>query len=100
MNEKLPVSEDPGVWVFNGSGATFPSGVFRSLEAAQSWIRGRLLSGTLTWYPLDVGAYDWAVAAGHFVPKREAHSKADFVETFTSGAQVHHHYERGKGGPE
>src|SRR5687768_5778588 len=53
-----------GVWVFNGTatGFRFPAGVFTDITVAEAWIAHHHLSGTLTWYPLDIGAYDWAVA--------------------------------------
>ena len=50
------------VWVFVGEGASLPSGVFASSEAAALWIARHGLTGLLTEYPLGEGAYDWAVA--------------------------------------
>ncbi|MFZ5531631.1 MAG: DUF7710 domain-containing protein [Pseudomonadota bacterium] len=83
------------VWIFNAAGATFPGGVFGSLEQAESWISKHGLSGTLTEYPLDAGAYDWAVSLGYFQPKKPEHESAKFVGAFTSSRQTHFHYEAG-----
>ncbi len=83
------------IWLFCGVGAKFPSGVFDSLEAAESWIALRRLSGVLTSYPVGVGVYDWAVAGGHFEPKRDKHMTPEFIQRFTSSAQPHHHFEDG-----
>ena len=44
---------DESVWVFNGDGARFPSGIFRTKEMASAWIATNALSGVLTAYPLD-----------------------------------------------
>jgi hypothetical protein len=48
-------------WVFNGGGGRFPSGVFSTREKAEAWINQHGLSGVLTKYPLDEGAWDWAI---------------------------------------
>ncbi len=86
----------PTVFVFNGANASFPCGVFADRESAISWISSNSLTGTLTEYPVGVGAYDWAVAAGHFTPKRADQQTPKFIERFTSGAQWHAHFESGK----
>jgi hypothetical protein len=80
------------VWLFHGEGAAFAGGVFSTRASAEGWIRDRRLSGILTAYPVDVGVYDWAVAAGHFHPRHEKHSTPAFVGWFTSAAQEHYHY--------
>ena len=49
---------DPHVWVFHGEKASFASGVFRSVERAETWISKYGLSGVLTAYPVDEGAFD------------------------------------------
>jgi len=85
----------PTMWVFNGDNSTFPGAVFPSSEAAESWIRLHSLSGTLTEYPVGVGAYDWAIEGGHFKPTKEKHKSAHFIGSFTAGAQTHFHYEDG-----
>lgn len=80
------------VWVFNGAGATFPSAVFSSLEAAEAWIKLHGLKGTLTAYPLDESAYDWAIRMGYFKPKSAAHRSPEFIQKFSSASQEHFHY--------
>ncbi len=82
-------------WIFTGPKAQFPSGVFTGREAAERWIQQHHLSGTLTAYPLDVGVYDWAVARGHFAPKRDDQRSPEFIQRFTSATQEHYHYEDG-----
>ena len=57
------------VWVFNGRRATFPSGVFSSRESADAWIAKHSLKGTLTKYPLNVGAYEHAIEMEWFTPQ-------------------------------
>lgn len=86
----MPVEAD-GVWVFCGENGVFPSGVFVYLEDAEAWIRRNRLSGTLTWYPLDAGAYDWAVQRGDLVPRREVEFTPAFIGRYTSIQQPHFH---------
>lgn len=83
------------VWVFNGSHARFPGGVFSSRSAAEAWISDNRLTGTLTAYPLDLGAYHWAVDAGVFTPKSDKHRSPEFIASFSSAFQEHGHYEDG-----
>lgn len=85
---------DAGVWVFNGANAVFPGGVFSARELAEQWIHARGLTGTLTWYPLDESAYDWAVRNDRFTPKKDAHRTAEFMAKF-SNTRDHYHYENG-----
>jgi hypothetical protein len=88
------------MWVFTGArsspstNATFPGGVFSSQETAENWIKQHGLSGTLTLYRVDVGAYDWAVANGYFKPSRPHHHTPEFIGRF-SGGDNHYHYESG-----
>ena len=82
---------DRAVWIFNG-GSAFPSGVFTSRERAEEWIRRNRLAGTLTAYPLDMGAYDWAVSEGYFIPKRDDQKTSEFIARFSSAYQEHYHY--------
>ena len=89
------MSDIPTVWVFNGATARFASAVFSSKELATGWIATNRLSGVLTRYPLDLSAYDWAVARGHFVPSKEEQRSAEFIGKFTTGSQEHYHYEDG-----
>ncbi len=84
------------VWVFNGSNANFPSGVFTSRESAETWIATKGLAGILTEYPLDVPVYDYAIAMNWFTPKREDQKLSQFIQRFTSASQNHYHYEDGK----
>ena len=56
-----------GVWIFSGAKKHFPGGVFTQRGLAESWISKHRLSGTLTLYPLDVGAYEWRLRRGCFV---------------------------------
>lgn len=84
-----------GVWVFCGPKAVFPSGLFSTRELAEAWITKHRLTGTLTWYPIDEGAYDWAVRSGVFTPKRDEHRSPRFIATFSSASQHHEHYEDG-----
>jgi hypothetical protein len=63
--------------------------------SAETWIKKHSLTGTLTRYPLDVSAYDWAIRQGWFVPSKPEHNTADFVGQFTSASQEHFHYEDG-----
>ena len=72
----------------------FPGGVFSSLELAEDWIKRHILSGTITLYRVDVGAYDWAVANGHFKPSKPHHGTPEFIGRF-AGGDIHYHYEDG-----
>jgi hypothetical protein len=91
-----PVIES--VWVFSGEGGKFPGGVFLSLDAAEAWIAKHGLTGVLTLYPLDVGAYDWAIAKGIFEPKNDHQRTPSFIGKFSSAGQDHYHFENGKRG--
>lgn len=89
------------VWVFTGARSspsdttpTFPAGVFSSVATAEAWIKQHGLSGTLTMYRMDVGAYDWAVANGYFTPSKPHHQTSDFIGRF-AGGDIHFHYETG-----
>ena len=90
-----PIHALSSVWVFNGSNAQFPSGVFTQRDVAEKWIRNHSLSGTLTAYPIEVGAFDWAVSAGHFTPDFDIQRSAEFIQRFSSARQEHYHYEQG-----
>jgi len=89
------------VWVFTGArskpgtNATFPGGVFSSVQVAEAWIAKHRLSGVLTMYRLDVGAYDWAVERGTFKPQKPHHFTAEFIGLF-AGGETHFHYEVGE----
>jgi hypothetical protein len=87
------------VWVFTGARsspsilATCPGGVFSSVELAEDWIKLHCLSGTLTLYRVDAGAYDW-LANGGFKPSKPYHCTPEFIGQF-SGGDHHHRYESG-----
>ncbi len=82
------------VWVFQGEDGRLASGVFSSRENAEAWIAKHGLSGLLTRYPLDTGAYDWEVESGHFSPRKDDQKSSRFIGRFTGGS-VHFHYEDG-----
>lgn len=86
------------VWIFSGSRtngtSTFPSGVFSTQARAEEWIQRHKLSGTLTLYRLDIGAYDWAVQNDFFQPSKPHHTTPEFIGQFTGG-DVHFHYDHG-----
>ena len=86
--------DEPGVWVFNECGGQFPSAAFTTVEKAEEWIAKHKLSGVLTWYPLDIGAYEWVIERGHWQPKKDHHKTAEFIQRFSSG-HYHYHYENG-----
>jgi hypothetical protein len=86
-----------GVWVFNGLNSNFPGGVFSSRENAESWINRHKLEGTLTLYPLDQSAYDYAIGNGWFAPRSPHQRLPEFMQRFTSASQEHYHYERQSG---
>jgi hypothetical protein len=83
------------VWVFNGEGARFASGVFTLRENAVAWILLHRLTGILTRYPVDTGVYDWAIQTGCFRPKRAEQQAPVFIGTFTCAALEHAHFENG-----
>jgi len=83
------------IWVFCGSSAPFPSGVFTSIDLAEQWIAKYKLTGTLTRYPINIGIYDWAIQNNFFKPKDDKHKTAKFIQQFSSASQEHYHYEDG-----
>jgi len=82
------------VWIFNGEGSRFPGGAF--LDKAEAWIRVNKLTGMLTLYPLNEGAYDWAVRNNFFTPQNEKEKSPGFMGSFTSAGQEHYHYLNGE----
>lgn len=52
------------------------------------------MSGILTMYRLDIGAYDWAIENGYFKPKKPHHTTSGFIGRF-GGGDIHYHYEDG-----
>jgi hypothetical protein len=83
----------PDVWVFYGMGGRFASGVFTTREKAEAWITKHVLTGTLTRYPLNISAYDWALETGDFRVKKPEQMSAEFIQKFTAGSQEHYHYD-------
>lgn len=84
------------IWVFHAEMARFSGGVFSDLESAEAWIQKHSLTGLLTAYPLNHGAFDWAVENELFSPNKDSHKSAEFIGGFTSASQEHYHYENGK----
>ena len=91
MNDKLE-----HVWIFNGANVHFPSGVFLTLEEADTWITLHKLSGTLTQYPVGCGVYDHYIENDMFTPKNEHQKSSKCIESFSPGYHPHHHYEDGQ----
>jgi hypothetical protein len=51
----------------------------------------------LTAYPLDEGAFDWALRVGAVTGRaRERGNESQVVGGFTSAVQEHYHYDDGK----
>jgi hypothetical protein len=92
----VTVQSKQTVWVFTGPNARFPGGVFSSRDKAEAWIAQHKLTGLLTEYPLDSGAYDWAVHQGVFNPKRPDQTSSAFIGSFTSSRMAHAHFENGQ----
>ena len=83
------------VWIFTGSGARFPSGVFLEKDSAIVWVSKHKLSGVLAKYPVDIGIYDWALKMHYFVPKRDDHRGPEFIGKFSCASLEHFHFESG-----
>ena len=83
------------IWVFVGESKGV-GGVFTTLEKATEWIAHHMLSGLLTEYPVDAGAYDWAVSRGMFRPTKDEHRASQFIGSFASAKMRHHHFEHGR----
>jgi len=95
------MSEAPKVvpvtlWVFSGAQRHFPGGIFSQRSLAEEWIASHRLTGTLTLYPLDIGAYEWAIHQDWFRPTKPHESEPQFVGGFTAAQQEHFHYEDGE----
>ena len=84
------------VWVFSGAKRHFPGGVFTGREVADAWIAKNRLTGTLTRYPVDVGAYEWAVGKGMFRPRHAHEFEPEFIGGFSDAGMEHYHYEDGE----
>jgi hypothetical protein len=72
------------VFIFNGIGYQFPSGVFTTKEKALAWVAKHGLSGTITEMPIDISAYDHAVENDLFTPKKPHESTPKFMASFSS----------------
>jgi hypothetical protein len=83
------------VWIFNGIGSKFPSGVFSEKDKAFSWISKHRLTGVLTSYPIDVGVYDFSIHARSFMPERDDQKSPEFIGKFSSASLEHYHFENG-----
>jgi hypothetical protein len=84
------------VWVFCGVKGPFPGAVFLSFQKAERWIFMHKLTGVLTKYPTDIGAFDWAVENKLFT--RTERASAEFIASFSSASFEHHQYELGARG--
>jgi hypothetical protein len=84
------------IWIFSGANKHFPGGVFRSRDVAELWITRNCLTGTLTLYPVDVGAYEWAIDRGLFRPRKPHQSTPEFIGGFSDAGMEHYHYEDGE----
>lgn len=87
-------TEVSGVYVFHGVGAQFAAAVYASVGQAAADIERHRLSGLLTWYPIGSTVYDYAVGQGLFPPREYGDGK--FIQSFTSAALEHHHFENGR----
>lgn len=83
------------VWVFHGQAGRSVGGVFSDLETAERWIEGHSLTGLLTEYPLNEGAFDFALRMGRIRPPFANAATAGTIGAFCSHLD-HHHYEDGK----
>jgi hypothetical protein len=79
------------MWVLN-CGGFFPCGVFESKEKAEEIINKYKLEGTLTEYPINELAYDWAIENKYFIPKSDKQKTSEFIGKFTTAYQDHYHY--------
>ena len=86
------------VFVFSGLKNKHPSAVFSSVEPARKWAKEHGLTGTLTEYPIDTPAYDWAIGKGRFKPSGDHERLGDFVGNFSHASQKHYHFEDGSCG--
>jgi hypothetical protein len=84
------------VWVFNGEGGTFPAGVFATRGEAEAWITANKLTGCLTRYPVGTSLYDWAIANGHWSPRKDYQREAKFIQRFSSAYLEHYHFTDGE----
>lgn len=89
-------SVEERVWVFNGSQASFPAGVFSDITSAEAAISNHELSGTLTEFPVGWLSYDWAKERGLYKPPISGRSaNSHLISRYVSEYQSHFHYENG-----
>lgn len=88
---------EPHLWVFIGTRLYpgFPSAVFTTEARARRWIRRTRASGTLSYYPIDVSAYEWAIATGRYTPRGGTDETPEFIASFSSVHQERYDYDRG-----
>ena len=88
------------IWIFNGHHNQFPSGVFSTRDNAETWIKQHNLTGTLTAYPFDEGAFRWSLRNDMLNLKPEKikskSTDADFIGNFSNISFEHYHFEMGK----
>jgi hypothetical protein len=75
-------------------GARFASGVFDSKEAADAWIAKHRLTGLLTQFALNIGAFDYAVEHG-FLKLKRPDPTPEFIGGIGNSNNCHFHYEDG-----
>jgi hypothetical protein len=84
------------IWIFHGEGARFASGVFTTEDLALEWVARHRLTGVVTQYPVNAGAYDEAIANGWFRPSKPHHGTPTHVAGFSPGHTEHIHVRDGK----
>jgi hypothetical protein len=47
-------------------------------------------------YPVNEGAYDWAINNNFFEAKTDDQAQPSFIQKFTCASQEHFHYENGE----
>ena|SRR5215475_10186484 len=99
MTRNIDTNDLKQIWVFNGARNHFPSAVFTERSLAEAWIQQNQLEGTLTAYPLNISAYDWAIEKGYFTPKKEEQASPNFIANFSSAFQEHYHFEKAEEAP-
>ncbi|KAA6430319.1 hypothetical protein FOE74_20810 [Rufibacter glacialis] len=87
------------IWVFNSSNKGLPGGVFDDQFLAEKWIAKNKLTGTLTKYPVNQGALDWAIQNNmvNMKPDKLKVKAQDpyFIGEFTTASMEHYHFEGG-----
>jgi hypothetical protein len=81
--------EPESVWLFFGGSQV--GGAFSAIERAEAWIAEHKLTGVLTRYPVDMGAWDYARASGTSIPD----AGPETIANYASARQEHYHYRHG-----